>query len=307
MRDDFVVRDQWDQDLEQEVPKVSMVRRLLDFCHQKLAGVTQNFQAMLSINLQLARDNTGYIVLFFVALWFNCICANWAYYKYYKENLHTREPLVDVAARYLPRSDLNLDLLYVSYFVCVKNGILGVIGLLMMPPEFLAQRGMPMPFSIFQRVTVCLTIGVLLRISTFSLTLAPGPMNMCHKEFDVNRVPQNWFSIFFRLLPEDQCGEFLLSGPCLILTLCTICAVVYSPFPYFARIIHRTLSLSAFLTFMYATVASRRYYSVDLMVGAYTTILIWMASYSLNILDDVKDRQILKQLIKEPVNQRQIE
>jgi hypothetical protein len=121
-----------------------------------------------------------------------------------------------------------------------------------------------------------------LRVVSYMSTSLPGPADHCQAGNPSARSPENlWAELFDRLIHWDvnkNCGDLIFSGH----TLQTVAAVLLAT-KYAHKVFPRSLA-NAYTCFSwlliplltYSIISARRHYTVDVTIGIWATILVFL-------------------------------
>jgi hypothetical protein len=197
-----------------------------------------------------------------------------AYYLAGKYSVYggAENQLVDLGFIYLPVINISGR----SGIEIPNNAILytlfGLLAIFFVAPFFFPHRLTYSPVSAGWRMLMVLTVSVLLRVTSFIVTLLPSPGRHCAQspegDFD---PPTGAKGVLGDFNTDGGCGDLIFSGH--MMYGLTAACVISSYLPYWW--VRSVVWLMVF-ALGFVIVCQRSHYSIDVLVAWYTVPMVWI-------------------------------
>ena len=119
--------------------------------------------------------------------------------------------------------------------------------------------------------------AALLRCVSFLSTILPGPRYHCRKGSVYYDPPKNTYEIFTRTDMFNGCGDLIFSNHTTLHLIALLTLITYESM--YQSMIAQALLYTIAIGFVLFTIASRKHYTVDIIVAMYVVPMLWCCSY----------------------------
>ena len=131
-----------------------------------------------------------------------------------------------------------------------------------------------------KRILTILTVGHMVRIVMYLSTTLPGPASHCQPGSPEFHPPTTLWDVFFRFSTYNDlnCGDLIFSGHIFQNISFSILTRLYARrlyHPILANVLIVAQMVNTALQVVFV-LAARNHYSIDLVVGIYVTITLWL-------------------------------
>lgn len=182
-------------------------------------------------------------------------------------SLHQQGPaLVDVGFQLFPEMDDHLTTEIMLHVVLILTPIFAFCNWSW--PSSL--RTISPRWDLFAAFTRCMSVLNVLRTMTFLCTQLPGPAKHCRPDSDVYNPPTHMTE---RAVFDKGCGDLLFSGHMMMLASLNMVWQEGYNGPY--RMVVKSLFWAYEVLFGVLVIASRKHYTVDILLAMYVAPLVW--------------------------------
>ena len=132
-------------------------------------------------------------------------------------------------------------------------------------------------YLMLYRFGMNVSVAALLRCISFLSTILPGPRYHCRKGSVHYNPPKNTYEIFTRSDMFNGCGDLIFSNHTTLHLIALLTLTTYEDM--YQSAFAQALLYTIMVAFVVFTIASRKHYTVDIIIAMYVVPMVWCCSY----------------------------